>query len=86
MVYNRISGRRLWSMAGYSLLENPRFQFEIYARSVDELRTVYTTVLSALVATALFKSNPIDSPDDYWVDETQTYMRMFDVSIWNQER
>ena len=85
VVYCRVSGVRVSSLSGYSGLENPRFQFDVYSESVDDLADIHDAIIGALAAATTFKAVPADSPWDDWDDDVGIYRRTFDVSIWNQE-
>lgn len=85
VVYNRVSGVRILSLSGYTGLENPRFQFNVYSTNVDALEDVSGAVIGALTSSTCFKTVADDAPEDYYSDETQTYVRIFDVSFWHQD-
>jgi len=85
VIYNRVSGYRVNSMSGYSGLENPRFQFNIYSTLVDDLRVICDALIAALDAATTFTAVPCYGPFDGYDDEIGIYRRVLDVSIWNQE-
>jgi hypothetical protein len=81
----RISGYRIHSLSGYSTLENPRFQFDIYSTVLDDLTDVSDAMIAALISYGEFDALPLYSPQDDWSDEVQLYRRILDVSFWHQE-
>lgn len=72
-------------MLGYTGLENPRFQFNIYSETLDELRLICNALIDGLLAATTFKAIPHFSPFDDYDDEVKIYRRVLDVSFWHQE-
>jgi len=86
IIYQRVSGYRVNSLSGYSRLENPRFQFNIYSRLVDDLRTIFDAMLAALEAATTFTAVPDDSPWDDYDPVVDIYRRVVTIGFWNDER
>jgi hypothetical protein len=85
IIFDRVSGYRVYSMSGYSKLENPRFQFDLYSTSLDEIVEMTDTLYGALSSATNFKAMPDESPQDEWDDTTEIYHRVIDISLWNRE-
>ena len=51
MVYQMIASTKVYSHEGYSGLSNPRFQFEIYSKSLKEAREKVEEIKTTLHAT-----------------------------------
>jgi len=78
---------RYYTMSGYSNMENPRFQIDMFTTSVDDLVELTDAVISALTSSTKndFKAIPNEAPTDEWNDELGIYHRMMDVSLWNHD-
>ena len=84
VTYMRISGRRLYTLGGYSNLENPHLQFDCWARDSATRDSLVTAVLDALRAATTFA---VSDDDDRHLeeDDPDLYRTAIDVSCWNQE-
>lgn len=85
VVFSRVAGLRVNSLAGYSNLENAQIQVECYAGNVDGRRALADTVTTALTAATAFNCILMESPFDEYDDEAQMYIRTMDFSIWHQD-
>lgn len=85
VIYKRISGYRVHDLQGYSGLENPRVQIDVFTTSLDERRQIADQVIDAMEASTVFKAIMIPSPIDEWDDNLEIYRRILQFSIWNDE-
>jgi hypothetical protein len=85
VTYSRVSGVRLWTLSGYTSVENCRVQFDIYSTSVLQRRTLCDLVINALASSTTFNTVADNSPRDEYDDQTGVFSRSIDVSIWNRE-
>ena len=76
-------GERVNSLTGYEKLENAIIEIEVFATAVDERRQVADQVIKAMTTNSTrFSCTLPDPPYDDYDDETQTYERIMDFSIW----
>jgi len=74
-------------MSGYSNLENPRFQVDIFTTSVNALQDMTDALISALSSSTknAFKAIPNEAPIDEYDDDIGIYHRIIDISLWNRD-
>ena len=77
-------GERINSLSGYEMLENATIEIEVYATAVDARREVADQVISAMTGSTRYSCILPDPPYDDYDDETGTYERTLDFSVWNQ--
>jgi hypothetical protein len=85
VVFSRVSGLRVNSLAGYSNLENAQVQVECYAASVDGRRALADVVTTAITKATTFNAVLMEAPFDDYDDESALYIRTMDFSIWNRD-
>lgn len=84
ITYQRVSGDREYNLSGYSTLENPRIQIDIWSTSYGISKDLGGKVKTAMDAATTFKSIMITDQDMY-EDEIKIYRVSQDYSIWNRE-
>lgn len=77
-------GERINSLSGFTQLENAIIEIEVYATAVDTRREVSDHVIAAMTSSTRFSCILPDSPYDDYDDETGTYERTMDFSVWAQ--
>jgi hypothetical protein len=83
VAYTRVSSNRVYSLGGYSNLENPRIQVDCYSSTYSGSKALSVAVISALRSATTFGVE-IDDPQEMREDE-DVYRVSVDLSIWNQE-
>lgn len=83
VVYTRISSGRVYSLSGYSGLENPRIQIDCYAETMADVVSLSDAVISAMRGATTFKV-AMDDPENM-PEEDGTFRIMIDFSIWNED-
>ncbi len=84
LVYEKTGGSRINSLSGYTGLQNPIIEINIYAERTTTLQAVSTVVLAAMDTSTLFKSHALDEPFDSYDDDVEIKTRTLTFSIWNQ--
>lgn len=82
ITYVRISGGQVNSMGGYSGLENPRMQIDVWGATYTAAKTLAALVHAAMSAATTFSALLISDMDLY-EDDTKIYRVSMDFSVWN---
>lgn len=82
--YFRVSGGQQNTLSGYSNLENPRIQFDVWAESYKQAKEIRSAVHSVMSQATAFQSLLIDDSDIY-EDDIAVYRVSMDFSCWNRE-
>jgi hypothetical protein len=85
VVFNRTGGLRVYSLSGYSGMENASVEVTVYAASLDARRQVGDLVIGAMSSATSFNPLLIDAPSDFYDDLVGVYERSMSFSIWNRE-
>ncbi len=84
LVYEKTGGSRINSLSGYTGLQNPIIEINIYAERTTTLQAVSTVVLAAMDASTTFDSYALDEPFDSYDDDVEIKTRTLTFSVWNQ--
>lgn len=84
LVYTRISNNRVYSLSGYTSMENVIFQIDSVAVGFDEVRALAESVHTVLTTTTYFKCI-MRTEDDSYEPESNVYRVTQEYSIWNKE-
>lgn len=84
ITYLRVSGDRIYSLSGYSTLENPRMQVDCWSTSFETTKGLADEVRQAMDNATAFASILI-SDQDLYEDEMKLYRISMDFSVWNHE-
>lgn len=83
--YERVGGERIYTLSGYAGLENPIFEFVIYATASTALDKISSAVKKAIdEGTTAFKA-VCRSEDEAWDEDKKARVRIIEYSLWNQE-
>jgi len=82
--YRAPGGERVNSLKGYDQLENVIIEISVYTSVIDDRRQISDQVISAMSKATAYGSILPDPPYDDYDDETQTYERTMQFSVWNQ--
>lgn len=85
ITYQRVAGVRINSLSGYSTLENPVMQVDVWAKTYEEAISLSGAVITAMENSTSFKCTLPHTPIDIYEDEIEAYRREMDFSIWNNE-
>ena len=80
--YRAPGGERVNGLSGFSGLENAMVETEISAASVETRRLVADEVIDAMTHSTRFSCVMLDPPVDDYDDETNTYLRTCQFSVW----
>lgn len=83
VVYSRGSSGRVYSLSGYSGLENPRIQIDCYAETKSGVVSLSDAVIAAMRGSTTF-SVAMDDPMDMPLEEIGTFRITIDFSVWNE--
>jgi hypothetical protein len=81
IVFQRISSVPNVSIAGPSVLQNTRFQIDIYSRQISEATGIETALEAAMTAWSV-TNIPLTSQDIY-EDDVRAYRISKDYSVWS---
>ncbi len=90
LVYNKISGPRVYSHSGDSGLENPRYQIDCWSEDPDTAEQVAGILIEALSGYAGPMGNEtvgasfIENDEDGYDPETGLYRVMVEVLFWKE--
>jgi len=84
ITYQRISGGQENDLSGYSIMENPRIQIDIFANTYKEAKSISTYMHTILAGATGFKALLISDMDLY-EDDVEFYRVSQDYSCWNKE-
>lgn len=84
VIYTQFSGARVNSFQGDSGLTNPRFQFDVYAKTKAEVMALRNAIRVALLAAPVLGAVFINEGSGYEPD-TKLYRHRQDFSLWYQE-
>lgn len=76
-------GERINDLKGYSGKENPVIEVTVYATSVGARREAANACITAMAESTRFTSLLPGTPWDDYDDETQTYERVLQFSVWD---
>jgi len=82
VTYQRIASGRVYSMSGYSNLENPIMQVDCWSSDYDTGKELSEAVIDAMRGSGTFgigDDNPRESHED------DMFRFSIDFSVWNQE-
>lgn len=82
ITYSRISGGQVNSMGGFSNLENPRVQVDVWAATYTAAKTLAALVHTAMGGATTYSAILI-SDMDLFEDDTKIYRVSMDFSVWN---
>ena len=82
ITYSRISGGQVNSLTGYSGLENPRIQIDVWGATYPACQTLAADVHTAMDAATTFGAH-LESDMDFYEDDTKIYRVSMDFSVWN---
>ncbi|MGE4297037.1 MAG: DUF3168 domain-containing protein [Desulfovibrionaceae bacterium] len=83
--YARISGGQVYSLAGYSGLENPRIQVDCWAETYDAAKALATAVRAAMDRATTFNALVIGDRDQFSDTGQKPHSVTLDFSVWNLE-
>ena len=81
--YRAPGGERINDLKGYGGKENPVIEITAYATAVDTRRDVADAVITAITNSTRFSALLPMPPFDDYDDETKTYERTLQFSVWN---
>lgn len=84
IIYTQFAGARVNSFQGDSGLTNPRFQFDVYAKTKAETIALRDAIRRALLAAPALGAVFINDGSGYESD-TKLYRHRQDFSLWYQE-
>lgn len=84
IIYTQFAGARVNSFQGDSGLTNPRFQFDVYAKTKAESISLRNAIRVALVAAPELGAVFLDDGSGYEPD-TKLHRHRQDFSFWYQE-
>lgn len=84
VTYQRVSGDRVYSLSGYSTLENARMQIDCWATSFETVKDLADKTRQVVDSATVFASNLI-SDQDLYEDGVEVYRVSMDFSLWNRE-
>lgn len=84
ITYQRISGRKMYALGGYTNLENPHIQVDCWAETYPAVESLKTAVIAALRGSTTFA---VSDDDDQVIaeDDPNLFRISVDVSCWNVE-
>lgn len=80
--YSRVSGGQVNSLTGYSGLENPRIQIDVWGEAYSTVQTLAALVHAAMDGATTFGAL-LESDLDFYEDDTLIYRVSMDFSVWN---
>ena len=84
VTYQRITADRVYSLSGYSTLENAKMQIDCWATSFETVKDLGNKMRQVVDGATAFASNLI-SDQDLYEDEVNVYRVSMDFSFWNRE-
>ena len=84
VTYQRITADRVYSLSGYSTLENAKMQIDCWATSFETVKDLGNKMRQVVDGATAFASNLI-SDQDLYEDEVNVYRVSQDYSLWNRE-
>lgn len=84
VTFIRISGGQVNSLTGYSCLENPRIQMDVWAETYKQARDLSTIIHSAMSKATGYVALLTDDSDLFEFD-IGVYRISMDFSCWNRE-
>ena len=84
VTYQRITADRVYSLSGYSTLENAKMQIDCWATSFETVKDLGNKMRQVVDGATAFASNLI-SDQDLYEDEVNVYRVSQDYSFWNRE-
>jgi len=82
ITYQRVGGRRFNSLNGYSELENPIIQIDVWGGTHAAVIDLGDRIITALHGSTVLKATAPNSPLDIYEDEISVYRRSIDISVW----
>lgn len=82
ITYSRISGGQVNSLGGYSGLEAPRIQVDVWGESYAAARALAALVHTAMDGATTFRAL-LESDTDFFEDDTKIYRVSSDFIVWN---
>lgn len=83
VTYQRVSGLKVNTLAGYSGLENPHIAINVWARTYDEAKGIAKDIHTAMNGASAFKAILINDLDGYDPD-INLYVVSQDYSCWDE--
>lgn len=84
VTYQKVSDDRMYSLSGYSTLENAVMQIDCWSSSYETVNLLSSKVKTAMDAATAFDAILTDDRDLY-EDEVEIHRVSMDYSIWNRE-
>lgn len=84
VTYQRVSADRVYSLSGYSTLENVRMQIDCWATSFETVKDLGDKMRQTVDTATAFASNLL-SDQDLYEDEVGVYRVSMDFSLWNHD-
>lgn len=81
LTFFRVAGTRQTAMNGAVMLQNTRFQVDIYAGDADAVDAAAVSVKAALDAWSM--RSVINLEQDFYETDTGLHRIMLDVSVWH---
>jgi len=82
--YTRVAGNQQYNLQGYSSMENPLIQIDVWATTYKAAKDISSAVHTAMQAAPGFKAILRDDTD-FYEDEIEVYRVSMDFSCWNRE-
>ena len=80
--YSRVSGGQVNSFDGYSDLENPRIQIDVWGETYASVQALAALVHTVMDGATTFGAL-LESDMDFYEDDTLIYRVSMDFSVWN---
>lgn len=84
ITYSRIAPGAVYSLQGYSNLENPLIQVDCWGSTYAGVKDLATKVKAAMDGASSFKS-VVQAERDMYEDDVRLYRVSLDFSVWNRE-
>ncbi len=85
VVYSRVSGHRIYTLTGYTGVENPAIQINCMALSYDDAKNLSAQVLAVMNAATAFIAYLTDISESPIEGEKIIYQVTQEYSVWNTE-
>lgn len=80
--YSRISGGQINSLTGYSNLESPRIQVDVWGETYSSVKSLAADVHTAMDGATTFGAL-LESDMDMYEDDTKIHRVSMDFIVWN---
>lgn len=82
ITYTRISGGQVNSLTGYSNLESPRIQIDVWGDNYSDVKSLAAAVHTAMGAATTFGAL-LESDQDLYEDDVKIHRVCMDFIVWN---